>query len=85
MSFSPNPENIKYQDVVDILVGIKEDAYKKILALEEKIDFSDPKTDPKNKETYCYWAGIKEGLSEALFYVWDAGQQRELKNDKDTN
>ncbi len=85
MSFSPNPENIKYQDVVDILVGIKEDAYEKMCAIEEKVDFSSPETDPKTKETYCYWAGIKEGLEEALFYVWNSGQQMEIKNGEDTN
>ena len=73
MSFNPDPTFVYYRDVVDLLVGLQEQAYAEICALEEKVDFS----DPKDKERFCYWGGEKEGLNKALFYLWDAGQQIE--------
>jgi hypothetical protein len=73
MSFSPNPETVYYRDVVDLLKALQEQAYTEILALEAKSDF----TNAKDKERFCYWAGEKEGLNKALFYLWDMGQERE--------
>jgi hypothetical protein len=75
MSFSPNPEFLYYRDVIELLVGLKAQAYAEVCALEEKTNIPEP--DPKDKERFCYWAGEKEGLNKALFYLWDMGQQGE--------
>ena len=73
MSFKPSPTTVYYKDVVSLLKGLQEQAYAEVCALEEKTDL----TDPKDRERFCYWAGEKEGLNKALFYLWDEGQQIE--------
>jgi hypothetical protein len=71
MPFNPDPKNINYKEVMRILSGIKEHSISELSTLEAKEGFP----SPKDKETFCYWAGKQEAINEALFYVWDTGQQ----------
>lgn len=91
MGFRPNPGTIYYTDVVSLLVGLKEQANVELNRIEEsaknKISEIPAESEddltlwslwtPEEKEQFCYWAGEKEGLKKALFYLWDAGQQKE--------
>jgi hypothetical protein len=71
MSFRLDPEKLSYKQVMDLLRGLKEQAYNELLTLEAKDGFP----SPKDKEQFCYWAGEQEAINKALFYVWDMGQR----------
>jgi hypothetical protein len=75
MSFSPNPEFLYYRDVIELLVGLKAQAYAEVCALEEKTNIPEP--DPKDKERFCYWAGEKEGPTTRPFFTYGIWDRRE--------